>query len=138
MGLFDFLKKKDTSKTELPPIPKANTKQNDKSDTNIPKNVNPNVPIETLTIFLWCSDGQPIKYDNEYVGYLKYQYNITNPSTFHRRMIAEGYLQKSDIETTLKSFLVPALKEYCERFELKKTGKKADIIKRLIQEKMQL
>lgn len=134
MGLFDFLKKKDTYKNELPPIPKISAKQSDKSDNDTGKNFNPNVPIEALTIFLWCSDGQPIKYDNEYVGYLKYQYNITNPSTFHKRMITEGYLQKADIETTLKSFLLPTLKEYCEKFELKKTGKKADIIKRLIQE----
>lgn len=134
MGLFDFLKKKDAPKTKLPPIPEINTKQSNKSENNTTKNVNQNVPIEALTIFLWCSDGQPIKYDNEYVGYLKYQYNITNPSAFHKRLITEGYLQKADIETTLKSFLVPTLKEYCERFELKKTGKKADIIKRLIQE----
>lgn len=131
MGLFDFLKKKDIPSRKLPPTPKIDTRQNDESKI---KNINQNVPIETITVFLWSSDGQPIKYDNEYVGYLKYQYNITNPSAFHKRMIKEGYLQKADIETTFKSFLVPTLKEYCERFELRKTGKKADIIKRLIQE----
>lgn len=130
MGLFDIFKKKEKIHNDLPPIPKVENLNKE----NEAKNKNENIPIETLVVFLWASDGQPVKGKDDYVGYLKYQYNITNPSAFHKRMITEGYLQKADIETTLKSFLVPTLKEYCERFELKKTGKKADIIKRLIQE----
>lgn len=130
MGLFDIFKKKEKIHNDLPPIP---TTENLNKENKV-KNKSENIPIEALVVFLWASDGQPVKGKDDYVGYLKYQYNIVNPSAFHKRMIAEGYLQRADIEVTLKSFLVPELKNFCDKFGLKKTGKKADIIKRLIQE----
>lgn len=73
-----------------------------------------------------------VKDDDSYQRYLIYECGIKKPSTFHRQMIKEGYLQETSIEENLKTLKVTELKEILESIGEKKTGKKDELVRRIL------
>lgn len=61
-----------------------------------------------------------------------YECQITNPERLDRWLLHNGYLRKPTIEETLLRYKVPELKEFLSKKGMKVTGKKAELIERLI------
>lgn len=86
-------------------------------------------------VFLWAVSKHSTIQDNDddYPRYILYECGIRKPSEFHRKMIKEGYLQEDGFEKALESLKLAELKEIAEDKGVGTSGKKADIIKRIIQ-----
>lgn len=85
------------------------------------------------TIFLFAlSDLVPIKNKENYQHYLKYECQIEDPVSFHKKMINEGYLEKPTYKQILKSKKVVDLKEILAEMGLTKTGTKDILINKII------
>lgn len=144
MGFWSlFKRKKETSKTEkinfevadisdnmgIPELSASslsNIKEIRKTDTYNAYNEK-----QAISIFLnWAQNGK-ILGDN-YPVYMKYELNIDNPLEFHKRMIKEGYLCEPTLELILKNLKVAELKQILTNNGQIKTGKKADLIARII------
>lgn len=86
------------------------------------------------TLFLQAyGNAKPLKQNNEYQRYFTYECGITNPRAYHEQLIADGFLTPCSAAETLKGYKVAELKELCDSFGIVKTGKKQDIIERLVQ-----
>lgn len=84
-------------------------------------------------VFLYAyGKGKPLKQNSEYQRYFEFECGITNPRKYHKNLIKEGYLQLSSDSDTLSGLKVLELKEICDSLELAKTGKKKDLIDRII------
>lgn len=67
-----------------------------------------------------------------YIVAFMYECQITNPERLDRWLLNNDYLRKPTIEETLSRYKVPELKEFLSQKEKKVTGKKAELIERLI------
>lgn len=67
-----------------------------------------------------------------YIVAFIYECQITNPERLDKRLLNNGYLRKPTIEESLSRYKVPELKEFLSRKGMKVTGKKAELIKRLV------
>ena len=86
------------------------------------------------TLFLQAyGNAKPLKQNDEYQRYFTYECGIANPRAYHEQLIADGFLIPSSTAETLKGYKVAQLKELCDAFGIVKTGKKQDIIERLVQ-----
>lgn len=92
---------------------------------------------KSISIFLWCtkkphtlSDAQNLSF---YPKYLTYDYNINDPLKLHSLLISNGYYAPIDPATTLNSYKVNQLKEILSSNGLPSTGKKAELIDRILQ-----
>lgn len=90
--------------------------------------------IARKAVFLnWCNGKVINKKDKHYYPvYFRFHYGITDIPQYHTQMLSEGYLRRSNAEEVLTSYKLPALKELLDEMELPKTGKKKDLIKRII------
>lgn len=61
-----------------------------------------------------------------------YECQITNPERLDRWLLNNGYLREPTIEETLSRYKVPELKEFLSKNDMKVTGKKAELIERLV------
>lgn len=85
------------------------------------------------TIFLNAlSKPTPIKNNSEYVKYFLYECGIRDAQKYHRQMIEEGYLEASTIEAMIADLKVDVLKEILRKLECSVSGKKADLVKRIL------
>lgn len=75
----------------------------------------------------------PIKKPDQYQQYLKYTFGITDACSFHKKMIEEGFLELSSVEECLLAMKVSELKEILSCAGLSTTGKKSDLIKRIVE-----
>lgn len=82
-------------------------------------------------IFLRNYNGSPIKDNDKYPRYLFYDFKITNPSIFHKKLVANGYLEPGSIDDTLKRLRVVDLKEILHSYKLPVSGNKDNLISRL-------
>ena len=86
------------------------------------------------TLFLQAyGNAKPLKQNDEYQRYFTYECGIANPRAYHEQLIADGFLIPSSTAETLKGYKIAELKELCDAFGIVKTGKKQDIIERLVQ-----
>lgn len=84
------------------------------------------------TIFLyWSLKGKAV--GEVYPSYMKYKYGITDALEFHKSLIDNGFLEPASVADTLNSLTIPNLKDLLSKYQLKKTGKKSELIDRLIQ-----
>lgn len=85
-------------------------------------------------IFLWATSKQsPIRDNDDYARYILYECGIRKPSEYHRKMVDEGFLQQDSFEKALESLKLADLKEIAVEKGVSSSGKKADIINRIIQ-----
>lgn len=91
--------------------------------------------IYRKTIFLYAeSINSKIKKSKDYVGYLNYECGITNPDIYHRQLINEGYYELSSFSEKLEQLKLPELKAILQDNNLPTKGKKAELIKLIVEE----
>lgn len=84
-------------------------------------------------IFLWAyAKKSQIKDEDDYARYILYECGIRNASEYHRNMIYEGYLKEDGFEASLESLKLTELKEIAADVGVGGSGKKADIVKRIV------
>lgn len=84
-------------------------------------------------IFLWANAKKSqVKDNDDYPRYILYECGIRNASEFHRKMINEGYLKEDGFEASLESLKLTELKEIAADVGVGGSGKKADIVKRIV------
>lgn len=139
--LFDFFKKKN-KKTDLEP-----EISNDEFNEALAEYVTSKMTVGVVetepvipeyqgdyakAIFLWANAKKsPIKTDEEYPRYILYECGIKNASSFHRKMIEEGYLKEDGFAAALEALKQSELKDIANELGLPVSGKKADIAKRI-------
>lgn len=69
---------------------------------------------------------------NGYIVAFMYECQITNPERLDRWLLNNGYLREATIEETLSRYKVPELKNFLSQKGMKVTGKKAELIERLV------
>lgn len=84
------------------------------------------------TVFLDWVDGKSIKEKEDYPQYFFYDYGILNCKELHKNMIRENFLQEANIKIILLSKSVDELKKILEEYGLKKSGKKIELVERII------
>lgn len=116
-----------------------------KSENNISISINPTIVEEEIEIPPYQGDyaksiflnvyakASPIKKDNEYQRYILYECGIQNPSEYHKKLIEEGYLSKASNKDVLNSFKSSELKEILKERSLSVSGKKEDLVLRLLE-----
>lgn len=75
----------------------------------------------------------PIKKPEQYQQYLKYTFGIKDASSFHKKMIDEGFLELSSIEQRLLTMKIDELKKILSVAALPTVGKKSDLVKRIVE-----
>lgn len=85
------------------------------------------------TVFLDWADGKSIKEKEDYPQYFFYDYGILNCKELHENMIRENFLQEANIKIILLSKSVDELKKILEECGLKKSGKKIELVERIIE-----
>lgn len=91
-------------------------------------NINEEYAIELLLSY--HSHGSEI--GGGYGTCFMYECKITNPEWLDRWLLHNGYLREPTIEETLSRYKVPELKGFLSKKGMKVTGKKAELIERLI------
>lgn len=76
--------------------------------------------------------GSTIRNNEHYSLYFEGRYGLMNVSRLHRWLYEQGYLRAANLPEALSLYKVPELKTISESLGLKKTGKKADLIDRII------
>ena len=84
------------------------------------------------TLLLWGHEAKGWAFPKTYSTYYEYEAKIKNPREIHLRLLEEGYLRKPTLYEALNALTVDALKSHLEDLNLKKTGKKAELISRLM------
>jgi hypothetical protein len=101
------------------------------NNTNISKEIKENY---RKTIFLYAeSRATRVKNRKDYVGYLTYECEITNPDIYHKKLIEEGYYEEAKISEILTNFKVSELKDIIEMNGLSSKGKKEDLINFIVE-----
>ena len=77
-------------------------------------------------------NGKPLKDNSEYQRYFEFECRITNPRKYHKHLIKEGYLQTASPESSISSLKLNELKQICETVGISKTGKKKELVDRII------
>ena len=85
------------------------------------------------TVFLDWADGKSIKEKEDYPQYFFYDYGILNCKELHKNMIREDFLQEANIKIILLSKSVDELKKILEEYGLKKSGRKIELVERIIE-----
>lgn len=84
-------------------------------------------------IFLWAHDkASSVRNDDDYARYFLYECGIANPSSYHSKLIQEGYFIKASKESVLNSFKVTELKEILAAVGQPVSGKKEALIERIL------
>ena len=86
------------------------------------------------TLFLNAyGNAEPLRKNDDYQRYFTYECGITDPRTYHEQLISKGFLVPCSAAEALKGYKLAELKELCDALGIVKTGKKPDIIERLVQ-----
>ena len=108
------------------------------TDNTFTSNSEPNIPKDikneyAKTLFLYAHQrANIIKNNDKYVGYLQYDCGITNPKLFHQQLIDEGYFRQANIGEVLETYKLPELKELLKGNGQTTTGKKDELIQKII------
>lgn len=86
------------------------------------------------TVFLWAHEkASPLKRSNEYAKYFLYECGIRDAAKYHKGLISEGYFCEATEESKLSALKVSDLKAILKQLEQSTTGKKDELIKRILQ-----
>lgn len=77
-------------------------------------------------------NGSKIRRNDEYSLYFEGRYRIMNINMLHRWLYEQGYLKLANLSEALSLYKVPELKIILESLGLRKTGKKDELINRVI------
>ena len=134
MGFLDFFKRKKKNN--------FNTNDNFSSSTLVTNELHKEIKhytyddykkLQSISVFLnWAQKGYSVGESDKYPSYMKYELDITNPSQFHMEMINNGYLEKPNLDSLFIHFKVPELKQILSEHNLPKTGNKASLIERIL------
>lgn len=84
-------------------------------------------------VFLWAfRKPSPIKKNGEYAAYFLYECGIRDCVEYHKNLINAGYFIEATPAEKLESLKVPELKKILEEMKQPVSGKKADLIDRII------
>lgn len=89
-----------------------------------------------IAVFISMSNHGGMKVmekSNDYPGYISYEYKVHDPIKYHKKVIAEGYLEEASPFVVLGKFKVDQLKEILVKNGLESKGKKADLIARIVE-----
>lgn len=78
------------------------------------------------------STGIHVMRDTEYPRYFYYDFGIKSPSSFHKKLIREGYYKLSEISDILESMKISDLKVVLRNLNATTTGKKSELIDRIL------
>ena len=119
---------KDIQSTEVPV--RIATKESEKFDVDIP-------PLQgdyAKTIFLYANNRpSSLKSSDVYQRYLLYECGIRNPLEYHQTLIDEGYFELTSTVEFLNGLKVVDLKAILSEYGLSVTGKKENLIERIIE-----
>jgi len=86
------------------------------------------------TLFLWSlKKPTPISSDTYYNSYLLWEGGIRNCYAYHNQLYAEGYFKPAEFKDLAENLKAAELKEVLGGLGLPKSGKKADLVDRVIQ-----
>ena len=71
---------------------------------------------------------------NTFQGFWWYRYGVINVGDSLRSLLERGFLQVGDLQSTVEKENATTLKEELKKRGIKTTGKKADLVKRLLEE----
>ena len=124
MGLFDLFRSTNV-RTETPSVPSYSPWQ--------PQNQRRNDNYATLAFISLCKEGATIgKTNDDYARSFSYEYRVYDPISYHKRLIAEGYLEQADASVALGHLKVAQLKEILKSNGLPEKGKKPELIERIV------
>lgn len=147
--LFDFLKKKKKEKEKTAGekresiVPVVTRKQQDVPlDPVTPKitigqaySPTSNTPLQgdyAKAVCLWAfGSNAPIQ--QQYSKYFESECGIKNTQEYHKELIRQGYLQEDSPELNLQYLKGTDLKEIAKQYGVKSSGKKAELITRLVE-----
>lgn len=129
MGLFDFFRKNPNKNT-----PTSLDSSNSTSTANTLWNEDEDYKnVYAKTVFLYyCKKAKPVRLEDEYPRYFFYDFNIINCPQYHKELIIEGYLQEASINDVLNTLKITELKDILGLHNLPKTGKKSELVKRIL------
>jgi len=137
MGLFDFFKKKDKEKEQIQEKPVS--PMSIETDDIIPienriqgkaPSCDGLYPHEILVLSYakkFCTEG------NKFQGFWWYQYGLRDVQEVLDSLFERGYIQLGTLADAINLEKVPAIKEVLKQHNLKVTGRKADLINRLLE-----
>jgi len=70
--------------------------------------------------------------ENHYSGFWDYKYGIKDMDSVLRSLCKKGYIEAGPLELAMKKYTIPELKKLLKQHSLKVTGKKDELIQRLI------
>lgn len=86
------------------------------------------------TTLLLHNYGYGSEIQSHYPVYFEKECSISNPKILHQTLISDGLLEPASIKTRLENLKIPELKSILESIGVKKTGKKEELIQRIIAE----
>ena len=85
------------------------------------------------TLFLWSlKKPTPLSKDTYYNSYLLWEGGIRNCYAYHQQLFAEGYFKPAEFKDLAENLKATDLKEILSGLGLPKSGKKADLVNRVI------
>ncbi|MGO5052987.1 SAP domain-containing protein [Lachnospiraceae bacterium LCP25S3_G4] len=86
------------------------------------------------TVFFWAfRKPSPIRRNGEYASYFLYECGIRDCVDYHKKLISEGYFVEATPNEKLDALKVPELKEILVALSKPVSGKKAELIDRIIE-----
>lgn len=143
MGIFDFFKanpvKKNSSSTEFVTNGECDTYYGFYGDTNHvtwqEKYTNSNTHFSNVVFLDWINRTKLLEDSfDSYSKFISYDLDIKNPVKKYKDFIKNGYLQKGSLETVLQIYKVTDLKKILRENNLKLSGKKTELISRILSE----
>lgn len=130
MGLFDLFKREKTNVSlSFKTITGANNEYNPWGKNNIPQNDN-----YIIAAFVRISQsGAKIGCTNDdYARYFNYEFGVSDPISYHKKVIADGYLVEASPGVALGKLKVDQLKAILTKSALSDKGKKDALILRIL------
>lgn len=134
MGLLNLFKKlKDTEPTSETPIATISfTEAAEPSKYDPWCGENSNSDFSNVNFLNRYQSGTIGETNDDYPRYISYEYNIHSPLLKHKEMIEKGYLEKGEFSDALKELKVSELKAILATHNLPVSGKKTDLIQRIL------
>ena len=144
MGLFGFLKKKEptssneihTSQTQKSPI-FANVSPGNNGIVPIEKRIKGKAPscdgLYPHEILVMSYAPKYCDCNNEFQGFWWYSYGIKDVQAILNSLCKRGYIKLGSISEAISLEKLPVIKEELQKHGLKTSGKKADLVARLIE-----
>lgn len=92
----------------------------------------PEVKLCAVILIDGSIKGSAIRSNDRYALYFEGRYGIVNISTLHRWLYEQGYLRGANLTEALSLYKVTELKMILESLGLKKTGRKNNLISRIV------